>query len=117
MPQNTAAVEIPSTSHRCAILIGWSPPNNIDSPNIDYYIIQTSNKIEIPTINETSTLVTFLYPCEEINNLFINITAVDRCEHVGVSTANFKPRLLVTNSQPSPTTASNSGPSEFYNIT
>ena len=121
MPQNAAAVEIPTTPDHCVILIEWSPPNNINSPNIDYYIIQTSNKNEIPTVNETSTLATFLSPCEELNNLFINITTVDRCEHVGVSTANFRPRLVtvVTNSSMTSTqlstTTSNSGPGEFYN--
>ena len=93
MPQNTAAVEFPLTPDSC---VGWSRPNNINSPNIDYYIIQTSNKSEIPTVNETSTLATFLSPCKDLNNLFINITAFDGCEHVGTSTANLRPIRLVT---------------------
>ena len=122
MPQNAAAVEFPSTPDSCVICIGWSPPININSPNIDYYIIQTSNKNEIPTVNETSTLATFLSPCEDLSSLFINITAIDRCEHVGASTANFRPIRLVTVVTNSPvtgthlstTTASNSGPGELY---
>ena len=59
-------------------------------------------------------------------NIFINITAIDRCKHVDVSasTANFRPSRLVTVVTNSPVTgthlstitASNSGPGEFYNI-
>ena len=93
--------------------IDWQPPNNINIPNIDHYIIQSSNKSEIPAVKETSTLATFLSPCEDLNNLFINTTAVDRCEHANASIANFRPSRLVTVVTNSPIT-SNSGPGEFY---
>ena len=124
MPQNAVAIEIPSISDHCVIFIDWQPPNNINIPNKDHYFIQSSNKSEIPAVNETSTLATFLSPCKDLNNLSINIMTVDRCEHVGANTTNFKPIRLVTVVTNSPvtgthlstTTASNSGPGEFYNI-
>ena len=117
MPQDAAAVEIPSDLERCVVLVEWDPPNNINSQNIDHYVIQTSSKGEIRTITETSTLATFLSPCNELKNLYFNVTAVDRCKRVGETTANFKPSLVVTDpsmtsTQPSVTTTS--APGEFY---
>ena len=121
MPQDAAAVEIPSDLERCVVLVEWDPPSNINSQNIDHYIIQTSTKSEIRTITETSTLATFLSPCKELRNLYFNITAVDRCKRVGVTTANFQPSLVVTDPSMTsiePSTATTSAPAsgEFYLI-
>ena len=115
MPQEAVAAEIPSNNDRCAIFIEWDPPNNINSPNIDHYIIQNSRESKIPKTNETRTLAVFLPPCEELRNLYFNITAVDRCKRIGVTTLNFGPRLLVTESsmtstEPSGTTTHSSTP-------
>ena len=105
MPQDPAAVEIPSALVPCAYLVNWNPPNNINSLDIDYYVVQTSTQSKIDTVSETSTLAAFLSPCTELENLYINITAVDRCEREGMSTANFKPSILpsvFTTSSPIP---------------
>ena len=85
-PQDAAAVEIPSDQEYCVVLVEWDPPNNINSLNIDHYIIQTSTKSEIHIITETSTLATFLSLCKELRNLYFNITAIDRCKRISVST-------------------------------
>ena len=98
MPQDVAAVEIPLDPDSCVILIKWNSPSNMNSTNIDQYIIQTSNKNGISRVNENFTMVTFLTSCKEIRNLYMNITAVDRCERVGKSTTNFQPRIMVTES-------------------
>ena len=108
MPQEAAAVEIPPLDG-CVILIKWNSPNNINSLDIDHYIVHTSKEADIPMTNETSTLAVFLSPCKDLKTLYINITAVDRCKRVGKPTANFQPRLMVTESsitstEPLPTT-------------
>ena len=93
MPQDPAAVES-STGERCVLLIEWDPPTNIDSANIEHYVINTYGKSDIPTTNATTTLATFLSVCEDLSNINISIAAVDRCERMGVNTANFTPKLL-----------------------
>ena len=114
MPQDPAAVEIPSTLEPCVILIKWDPPNNINSLDVDHYIVHTSSQSEMHTVNETSTLAVFLSPCAELRSLYINITAIDRCERVGVTTANFKPSIQPMTSTPSMSTTSTPVPCEFY---
>ena len=84
--------------------------NNINSlQDIDHYIVRTSSQSEMHTVNETSTLAAFLSPCMELKSFYINITAVDRCECVGVTTANFTPSF-----QASISTTSTPVPCEFY---
>jgi hypothetical protein len=51
--------------------------------------------------NETSTLASFLFACEDLSNINISIAAVDRCERKGMNTANFTPSLLPTPQAPS----------------
>ena len=103
MPRDAAAVEIPSGQElMCVLLIEWDPPKNIDSVNIASYIVRTSRaKSHASETNETSTLATFLSPCD--NDLNINITAIDRCGRLGVSTANFTPSIVTV---PPPTSLS-----------
>ena len=94
MPQDAAAVEIPSPLDLCVLLISWNHPTNIDSSDIDHYIIRTSHESQVPEFNDTITLATFLSPCSDLNNLHINVTAVDRCGRVGIPTRNFAPQLV-----------------------
>ena len=96
MPQDAAAVEIPSRQEMCVLLIEWDPPSNINSLNIERYVINTSRKHEIPVTNETSTLASFVSDCEDLIDLNISIAAVDRCGRMGVNTANFTPNIHST---------------------
>ena len=113
VPQDPAAVEIPSDSPqvRCQILVIWDRPNDINSVDVDHYIVQTSSQGEINAINETATVAAFLSPCKELTSLYINITAVDRCGREGGSTANFKPSI-----QPPVSTTSSPVPCESINF-
>ena len=104
MPQDVAAVEIPSRLDPCVLLISWNHPNNIGSSDIDHYIVRTSHESQVPEINDNTTLATFLSPCSELSNLLINVTAVDRCGRKGVPTRNFAPQL-VPYTEASPPTA------------
>ena len=103
MPQDAAAVEIPSRLDPCVLLISWNHPNNIDSSDIDHYIVRTSHESEVPEINDTTTLATFLSPCSELSNILINVTAVDSCGRIGVPTKNFAPQLVHYTEAPPPT--------------
>ena len=71
MPQDAAAVEIPSALDGCVILIEWNSPNNINSLDIDHYIVHTLQESEIPPTNETSTLAVFLSPCQELKTFIL----------------------------------------------
>lgn len=116
-PQNPAAVEIPLSGQPCVILIKWDPPSNINSQDISYYTVHTASLSEIDTVNETSTLVAFPSPCKELQSLYINVTAVDRCGREGDS-ANIKPSisppLISTTSSPLNFTTSTPIPCELY---
>ena len=96
MPLDPAAVESSTGERSCVVLIKWDPPSNIASPNINHYVINTYGNSDIPTTNATTTLATFLSPCNDLSDIDISVAAVDRCERMGMSTRNFTPNELST---------------------
>ena len=72
------------------------------------YIVRTSRETEIPEIVESSTLASFLSPCEDLVGITVNVTAVDICGNEGGTTNNFEPSFAKIITDPSDATSTTS---------
>ena len=84
-PQNAKGTEDLRIDDRCVIFLTWDAPLDYNEEDIDHYIIQIPSANNLIQTNEKSTLISISIPrC--IPDIYINISAVDRCGREGPST-------------------------------